>query len=186
MPIEFIPNTKYSYRRRYIASGSGNADFSITDLINSLIFAATTVLGYSPFYAIKLRGIRAWGPISTIGLPVSLSIFPKLVETDTNSLADIPMMISDTAVSIDRPAYVQWQPSKFLPAGSWHFTSSVSASLFKLAYPLGCVLELDISAVLNVQQSSLGFTSTLVGANVGGMYCRNVITNFVPVSVNVI
>jgi hypothetical protein len=186
MPTEFIPNKVVKYMRRYVTTVSGISDYTITDLINSKIFAATTTAGYSPYFALRVKRVRLWGPMTTIGTPVTVNLFPRAVETDINSYSDVPQVISDTATSIEKPAFIQYKPDSKHPSGSWHHTTSTSTNLFRFAYVAGSILEILIEAVENVTLATQGFTTTLVGASVGGLYTRNVATNFSPVTVNTI
>ncbi len=184
MPKPYSPNFVETYTIRYTAGSSGNVDYSIADCINSRIFAATTVLGYSPFSAIRIKRVRMWAPITTIGTPVTIALTPRIVETSINCFGDIHSSIQDTTVDIDHPAFIEYIPEMDHPSGSWHFTSSTTTSLFRLFYPTGTLLEIKYQAIVNVTEGTKGFTSTLVGASVGGIYSRAVATNFTPVGVN--
>lgn len=183
MPRAFNPNMRYIFSRRYQCSAGVTGQLAITDLINSLLFAATTTTLYSPFYAIQLKRISMWAPVTTIGTPVSLWLQPTAVETTVNCFGDLPEQIQDTAMSVDNPAYINYVPLERHPSGSWHITSATSINLLSFSVPIGTVMDLHLEGMINLTKSTQGYTATVAGATVGNVYTRS-ISNFVVVSVN--
>ncbi len=185
LPPPYVPNKQYKFMRRYVTTqASTGTSFTITDICGSLIMAATTTLGYSPFEAVRIKRVRMWGPVTTIGTPVTISIAPQAVETTVNCYADVPSIMSDTTLTIDRPAYIEYVPRLTEPSGSWHRVTATSITLFNLAYPAGATLDVEYEGMFDLTGGPTGFTATLVAATVGSMYSRVVATNFAPVSVN--
>ncbi len=186
MPTAFVPNTRFIYKRRFVASSGVNSALTINDLFNTLIMAATTTLGYSPWYMLRLCKIKLWSPVTTIGTPVTVTLRPEAVETTTNSYGDCPEALTDTSASIDWPAYIQYTPKAHHPSGSWHLSNSTSISLCNIQAVAGTVMDLTLMGVMNVRSGTQGFTSTLVGASAGGLYTRTILTVMVPQGVNTI
>ncbi len=185
MPPSFIPNRRYTYTRRYVATGANTAAaISIASVCGSLIMAATTTLGYSLFDSIRIKRIRFWAPVTTIGTPVTITLAPIAVETTVNCYADVSVIKSDTAITIDRPAYIEHAPLVTEPSGSWHRVTATSISLINLAYPAGATMDVEYEATFDLTGGPTGFTATLVAATVGSLYCRALTTELVPVGIN--
>jgi len=183
MPKTFIPNARYDYTRRYVAGAAVATSITIANLFSSLVFAATTTVGYSPFYAIRLKRIQIWAPVTTIGTPVTISLTPVAVESTTNSYADLPEMQSDTSDVVDIPAYIDYRPHELHPSGSWHLSNSTSLALVSINVPIGSVVDIRFEANINVITGTQGYTATLVGATVGNIYTLKIASNLNPQSV---
>jgi hypothetical protein len=183
-PRELVLNPKYRFIRRFVATGAISSFLTIAHLFSCFITAATTVLGYSPFSAIRLVCIKFWGPPASVGTDITMNITPIQVETDLNSYGDIPFTYSDTSTDITRPCFVGFIPAKDTPSGSWHYSTTTSVQLINVQIPTACCMDLILEGIPNIVENPKGFTQTLVGATVGAVYCRPILTNFIPVGVN--
>ena len=185
MPKELPTNPISQFTRRYSASAATLFQYSINDLLSSTVYAATTILGYSPYRAIRLRKLRIWAPVETQGTPVSIVLTPVAIDTAINSFSDLPKTITDTSISFDRPAYVEYRPTEDHPSGSWHSSTATSISLLDLALPKGAIMDVHIEGVMNLLYAPQGYTSSFVGATQGRIYCRT-FSSMVPVGVTTI
>jgi hypothetical protein len=183
MPKSMANSSVYRFKRRYIASQAISGAISIASTLSALVMAATTTLGYSPFAFVRIKKIQLWGPVTTIGTPVTVSLQPFNQETDINSFGETGTMVTDTSVSIERPAYVSLTPTLLHPLGSWHKSNAVTANLCTVVAPAGGVLDLTLEGVVNPSTGTQGFTQSLTAATVGNIYASSIMTNFVPVAV---
>jgi len=183
MPLEFIPNHKMQYRRRYSTANGISSNLSITDLLGSFIIAVTTILGYCPLAAIRLKRVQIWAPVTTQGTGVFVTLSPVATDTGINSFNDMPVVITDASQALDRVAYVDYATKKNTPSGQYHFSTATNINLITYTVPAGSIMDLDFEGILNVNTFPKGFTATLVGATVGTVYSRAIGTNFIPVGV---
>lgn len=184
MPLEFIPNRKFEFRRRYSTTAAILGNLKISDLLGSLVMAASPTVGYSLLDTVKLKRIQVWSPVVTQGTVVSIIISPSTVDSGNNCYNDIRKQITDSSQAIDEVAYVNYATKVTLPSGSWHASTSVDTNLFEMQFPAGSIMDLDLVGLLNTYGGPNGFTSTLVAATVGTQYARPILTTLLPIGVN--
>ena len=113
-----------------------------------------------------------------------MSIEPVLIETSINSYGDKDKVYSDTSMTFDWPAYVEYIPKKIHPSGSWHKTSSTSANMLTIGAPQGSIMDVVFQGIPNVSHPTNGYVASLTAATIGSVYCTKAVTSFTPVSVN--
>jgi hypothetical protein len=184
MPKEIVPAPMYTLKRRFIATSAVNGNLSIRDLLNTRIVAVTTILGYPIYRAVRLRKISIWTPLTTQGTSVSCTIIPAGIDNGNNSFTDMPEVMTDTTISIDRPAFVSYSPAPIHPAGGWHYSITTDLNLILVICPTGSTMDLTLDCIDNISANGFGYTPVLVAAVVGNQYCRPVIANFHAVGIN--
>ena len=181
MPRTLHTNMKTTYTVRYAASASISSSITIANLLGTRVMAATTTTGYSPYFALRLRRLKIWAPVTTQGTPVTIALTPVGVETTTNCYADIPETQTATSDTLDWPAYIDYKPHELHPSGSWHQTNTTSLALIGFTCPQGSIMDLKIEAMYATGNAPLGYVATLVGATVGTNYSLKIASNLVPV-----
>jgi hypothetical protein len=172
MPPEFNNSPIRHLRRRYECPSTQTIVVSIDSLFSMYVFAATAVLGYTPMRAVKLKKCQLWCPLAVQGSASEVTLTPSGVMNTENSFVDLPEIYQDSSISPDKPAYVCFKPKSTEISGSWHISNSVNVALMTLVVQQGTVMDLEIEYIENFQGAPLGYTSTLVGAIVGAIYCR--------------
>lgn len=180
----FSPAKPQNLTRRYQSGSAVNGVYQIYDIHQTLLMAATTVLGYCPYEVARLKRMQIWAPCPSVGSPATITIQPVGVDATNNSFTDLQEIFTDTTDSVDQPAYVDFRPKITHPSGAWHYTNTVNSNLVQVAAPSGSIMEVEVEYMLNVLDNPNGFTSVLVAATAGKMYCRDVITSFVALSIN--
>lgn len=183
MPLMFVPNLKFSYKRRYVAIANAAGNLTIANALASLLVATTPILGNSLLRVVKVKRIRIWAPVVTQGTPVVIILIPVGDDASNNSYVDEQKTMTDSSQVIDRVAYVEYTPKKTHPSGSWHKSTAVSIPLVSIIAPIGSIMDVDYVGELNVSNTQFGFTQVLVGATPGDIYAR-AISTFQPQGVN--
>lgn len=186
MPKELTATPVWQYVRRYLCASAVSSSLTINDLNNSAIMASTTVVGFSLNRATRIKRIRIWCPLTTQGTSVTVTLTPSSVDSANNSFIDFPKTISDTTISIDRPAYIDYRPDLNHPSGSWHIANTVNINLMSIVAPIGSIIDLHLESILNFSNTQSGYAATLVGATAGQMYVRTILGSAIPVGVNTI
>jgi hypothetical protein len=172
--------------RRFVANGGAvNGALQISDLLNQFLFAATANLGISYVRAIRIRRIRILSPVTTQGTSVSLRLQPVTNDSNNNSFVSIPETYIDTSASIDVPAYIELSPSIQSPLGAWHYSTNTTAiQLVLITCPAGTTMDIAFDYILNHENVASVYTQSIVGVQ-GTMFSRSILTNFMPLVLNV-
>jgi len=186
MPKELTITPIWQYVRRYQAVSAVSAALTITDLNNSAIMAVSTILGYPVNRCTRIRRIRIWAPIDVQGTNATVTITPVTVDSANNCFVDLPKTISDTTISVSRPAYVEYRPNIDHPSGGWHNTNTVNTNLVLLSAPADSIMDIHYEGVLAFANDPQGYSTVLSGSTAGKMYCRAAASNYVPVGINTI
>jgi len=179
-PIVNQPVQKFILRT--IANSSEQDEgFNYNTLAGMLgIIATSSTVSTYLSTAFKLRRIRMWGPVATAGTPVTVSI--RLMQSSADFVTP-PKTWTDTSVSFDHPAFLDWVPPLGSLAEKWH--SSVQGDqIFTLTFPVGATIDFHFSYVLNDADGTIN-GPTLSGATVGLVY-HKIEAGLTPVEVNTI
>jgi len=179
-PVVIQPAQKFILRT--IANSSEQDEgFNYNTLAGMLgIIATSSTVSTYLSTSFKLRRIRMWGPVATAGTPVTVSLRATMTSAD---FVTPPKTWTDTSISYDHPAFVDWKPPRGSLAEKWH-SSAQGDQIFTLTFPVGATIDFHFSYVLN---DALGTINgpTLSGATVGLIYHKTE-AGLTPVEVNTI
>jgi hypothetical protein len=172
-------------KRRYESVSSTTSTISLRDLWCMHLTAVSAVTCYTPWRACRILRVQVWCPVAVQGQASEISLTPVADGSAQNSFADLPVTYTDSTISVDRPAYIDFRPHKWEVSGSWHLSNSTVDSLITILPQTGSVLDITMEVIDNLTTGVLGFTETVIGATIGNQYCR-AIGAFVPVGINTI
>jgi len=179
-PPQIVNQPVQSFILRCVASGTQTDepfDYNNIAGLVGVIATSSTVSTYLSV-AFKIRRIVMWGPVATAGTPVTVAV--KLLQTAFDYVSP-PKTWTDTSVSYDHPAFIDWVPPKGSLVSKWH--SSVQGDqIFALSYPGGATVDFHFSYVLNDATGTIN-GPTLSGATVGLIYHKTA-AGLTPVEVN--
>jgi len=179
-PPQIVNQPVQSYILRTTASSSQVDEPFDYNNIAGLVGVIATSASVSTYLSVafKIRRLVMWGPVATAGTPVTVAI--KLLET-ANDFVTPPKTWTDTSVSYDHPAFIDWVPPKGSLVSKWH-SSAQGDQIFLLSYPSGATVDFHFSYVLNDASGTIN-GPTLSGATVGLIYHKNA-AGLTPVEVN--
>jgi len=134
-----LPQLTHSVRLRFtVTAAAVQTAITFTNLLETIIFAATATVPYRVFQAVKIRRVQAWavpviGGVSTIQLEFS---------GVTAGLVGDQAIHTDTSMGV-QPAHVSAKPSARSLAADFQVASAANA--FVLSCPAGTVVDLELS-----------------------------------------
>jgi hypothetical protein len=169
-PIQIRSNVELRHRYRFVSTSS--ASTAVTP--NSLMCSAgtmctvvnTTVTSF--FGSVKVNQIEMWSPPASQGSSTTCSV------DWIGSSYQPNREYSDTSVSVATPAHVISSPPPMSIAAFWQ-TSSTN-TLFNLIAPVGTIIDVHLSLILNDDDESL-VTSSVAGAALGNIYYLSLDSN---------
>lgn len=156
-------NVKWSTRLRFLQTAASlQVNFSETQVMNTVIVAATAITGYQLFSSARIKFIEMWAMSAVGGVP-------QTVTCTFNGLGIGDAFTStDTSIGIE-PAHVKVKPRKLSLAAM--FFSSSGNILFTLGGPANTIIDVGIEFVYDWTSSNAA-TGALVGATPGATYLR--------------
>jgi hypothetical protein len=170
VPLEFTPETKFTFKRRFYSTSMQNFTFSIYNLLAMKLVATTTIIGNSLFSVCRLKRLQIWTPCVTQGTAVSVTVTPLSFDSTDNNLNDLVVPISAITSMINRYAYVDFIPKKTHPSGMWHTSRAIDDLLFSINASAGSIFDFTLEVIENTSGGPLGYTRVLVGAVAGTIY----------------
>ncbi len=142
---------------------------NIGTVVNSLVAA---IAG-----AVKLERLTIWAPPASQGATATVSV-------DWAGLANSPNVeVSDTTVSVSRPAFISTSPPRQSLAAFWQVASTTT--LCTITAPEGSIIDAQLSLILTDNDVN-GVSTSVATAAVGGSYFLSLDPNathrYVPVS----
>lgn len=153
-PPQIMTNVIVNHRYRFRATAAFSGAISQLQVLSSLgtmgTVANTTVAHL--FKSFRLKNIEIWAPPPSQGATVTTSVEWLGVGNSPN------LEVSDTHVSVSRPAYLKTAPPPQSLASFWQI--SAGANLFNLVAPVGAIIDISYEMIMVDQTSA----STTVGA----------------------
>jgi len=178
-PPPYVAQVIRTIRIRSNATAAVSAAFNYNDLsglLGIIATAATTSVFWTTVF--RLRKVIVWGPVTTAGVPVSVSLSWDNTAQDFESP---PVKFSDTSISFDWPAFVEQSPPRGSLSDKWHGSAQTDLC-FNLQCPQGSSVEFVFDFVLNDDSSPLAGPA-IAGAVLGQLY-HKIVNNLTPVGVN--
>jgi hypothetical protein len=185
VPKPLKSNIVYNHRYRFVST-SGTLT-SITN--NSILLAAgcftasTNAVVASIAGSYRIRFVEMWCPPSAQGGSATCSIEWIGSTNGTNNLE-----VSDTTVSVARPAHVMSVPPRLSLASFWTLgtVSSSPITEFSLIAPVGTIIDVGLDLIMN--DDDVGTTGTVTTAASGATYYLSLDPNathrYTPVSLS--
>jgi hypothetical protein len=148
-----------------VSSAASGLQISWQNLLDTILFSTTAVVGHDLFQLVKIRGIKVWGILS-LGTEASITV-GFLNDSVIGQVGDLKLH-TDTSMGME-PAYVSCKPARL--SQSAQFQPSSASTAFTLTCPVGSVVDVDLS-FKNLPGAAVAAQNALVGATVGALYFR--------------
>jgi hypothetical protein len=162
-----------------LASISAATEFDVTMLMIARLQSmyATAATAFPLASAIRMKYVKLWGVAQTNQTTASVA-----VEWNAGSTGFLlnSTSVSDTTVSIDRPAYIKATPPKQSLA-SWYqsYLTGFTNVLFTITVPAGCLIEIAYDWVLNSTEAALAVFVPAAAGSAGLVFAQVWSANFV-------
>jgi len=180
IPPQLNSNIQYSHRFRFL-SGTGNStSITIQRLISMCgVIATTTTTGSAWVGSLRVREVEIWSPPSAQGQAVTCSLewVAGLGSAGTQE-------VSDTSMSVARPAHIRTRPPRNSLASFWN-NGGNNPQMFVLVAPTGSIVDVTVDLVMFDDEITAPTVVTLTAATVGNVYYMPLDGHggsFVPVS----
>jgi len=132
---------KHRYRFRTTAAFSGGISpakiFGSLGTIGTVANTTVSIL----FKSFRLRKLEIWSPPPSQGATVTNSV-------EWLGTANSPSIeVSDTSVSVSRPAHIMTMPPRSSLAGFWQLNTG--STLFNLNAPIGSIIDLSCDMIVD-------------------------------------
>jgi hypothetical protein len=152
-------------RMRFLSNAAASTNITFQNLLDTVLFATTTVAGFDLFDAVRINSIEMWAA-SVTGAPVTLSLI--FSGTTVGAVGD-DKLHTDTSMGIE-PAHVRARPDPLTQAGQ--FQENVANTAFELQVPTGTVIDVSMTLRQPVLGSAVAVQNPLVAATPGVLYYR--------------
>ncbi len=153
-PPQISTNIVVRHTYRFAASAAFSGAISpskVLAALGTMGTVANTTVSFL-FKCFRLRSLNLWAPPSSQGSTVTTSV-------EWLGTANSPNYeVSDTSVSVSRPAHVKAVPPKTSLASFWQVASGTA--LFNLVAPAGTIIDMSVDMIMVDQTSA----STTIGA----------------------
>jgi len=182
-PPQLKSNIMLTHRYRFLSTSSTTT--TITP--NSILCAAGTICTVvnsnviSMFTSFKIRRVEVWSPPASQGAAVTCS----LNWSGAVSQFSPDLEVSDTSLSVTRPAYISTSPPQGSIASFWQSLSS--NGIFELTAPSGSVIDVVLDLILYdddnpAGQANVAVTTATLGLTYYMSLDPNTTHRYVPVS----
>lgn len=152
-------------RLRFVCSAAFNGNITFQNLLDTMLMAATAVLGYNLFSAVKVKYVETWAN-SIVGSTTSVTV---VFDGQTAGSIGDQRVHQDSSMGIE-PAHVKAKPAPKTLASLFQVNSVANA--FFLNVPVGTIIDVGLSFKQNLLGSAVAEQNALVGATVGAVYFR--------------
>jgi len=179
-PPQFLSNVSFGHSYRFTSTNS-----TATALTGTSILCAAGTMGTvvnntvtSFFLSFKIKKVEIWTPPASQGAAATCS-----VDWTGSENFSATREVSDTTVSVDRPAYVASRPPAQSAAAFWQGPGT--ATICTITAPTGSIIDLHLSLILSDGDVAAA-TTAVTTASVGGVYYMSLDPNathhYTPVS----
>jgi hypothetical protein len=155
---------RHGVRLRFASNAAVSQAITFQNLLDTIVFAATAVLGYDVFSSVKIRRVQVWA-LPVIGNAATVSV--QFAGAVAGAIGD-QKLHSDTSMGI-QPAHVSARPAPKSLAANYQLPGSGTA--FFLVCPTGSVVDVELSFVGSFD-IAVAAQNALVGATVGATLLR--------------
>lgn len=156
---------KHSRTLRFVSNAAIGQNITYANLLDTMIYSTTAILGYDLFQLVKIRWVRMWYD-SVSGTPGTVNLQYVNVTTGLEGDQDYH---SGTSMGLE-PAYLVAIPKARSAASFFHESSTAVA--FSLVCPQGTVIDVGLDLVATPGMYAQAAANALVGATTGVTYFR--------------
>ncbi len=166
-PPQFIPTVKVGHTFRFVTLSGAGYTVNSDDLLNLLLVATAATTTARLLQAVKLKRIRVWGNVPSLGSA------PSTVQVEWTSGTGVASFgaawkVSDTSQGVTS-AFVDARAPKGSIADFWLQNGQTNAGVAILTFPTGAVFDFHVTCVfVDTESPTAGQTTT--GATVGRVY----------------
>jgi len=165
-PPPIAPQITHHQRMRFTCSTAAtNKVITFQNLLDSVLVAVTTILGYDLFDQVRVNFVDLWA-LPSIGTSASVTL---QYAGQTLGVAGDGSVHSDNSMGIE-PAYVHAVPQARSQAAQWQ--SSQAQEAFLLTCPVGSVIDVDMSFRTVSSNAPMAAQNALVAASIGDIVYR--------------
>lgn len=166
-------NRTWSIRATCTAAAASNFIFTMNQLAAFLgIFATSSTTSVFLCDQFRLRRVCVWGPVTTAGTPVTVTI--KYVDDPAGTNYSVPpKTMTGVSSNVNEYAYVCLQPPRDNTSifSQWS-DSSTTTPIFVLSCPIGSIIQFWFNFILDdIGATSIG--PVIAGASSGVIYHKN-------------
>jgi len=179
-PPQFLSNVSFGHTYRFTSTNATATALTGTSILCAAgsmgTVVNTTVTSF--FLSFKIKKIEIWTPPASQGAAATCS-----VDWTGSENFSATREVSDTTVSVDRPAYVSTRPPAQSAAAFWQGPGT--ATLCTLIAPTGSIVDIQLALILSDGDVAAA-TTAVATCSVGGTYYLSLDPNathrYVPVS----
>lgn len=177
----------HSTKLRFQTAVAYNNAITTQNLLDCIIFATTSTVGFDVFKTVKIRQVEVWSGATTAAVPTTVTV---IFNGGTTFQGGDQVVHSDTVVGTARAAHVVARPQKGTYL-SQYLISDAGNSAFSLNVPANAIVDVSLSfkGFDLVSPGPIMAVNALVAATAGVVYWRGLdgaaiaSTVFVPIGV---
>jgi hypothetical protein len=183
-PKQFMSNITFGHTYRFVSTSSTATAITPTFLLCSAgtICYVTNSMAISLFGSVRVTRIRMWAPVQSQGTAATCSVLWAGSVTPFYQDREI----SDTSVSVTKPAFIDCSPPQKSLAAFWQTESS--NALFTLSAPVGTIIDVTLALTLQDEDGPAPATSTISTGVLSVQYYLSLDPNathrYSPISLN--
>jgi hypothetical protein len=180
-PAQIMSNITFGHKYRFRSTSGSVTAITPTSLLCAAgtIGTVTNTTVTSFFSSVRVTRVQIWAPVASQGAVATCSV----LWAGSVSPFFQDREISDTSVSVTKPAFIDATPPRKSLAAFWQTAST--AVLFSLTAPTGAIIDVTVALTLSDDDTSSA-TSTVATAVVGTVYYLSLDPNathlYIPVS----
>jgi hypothetical protein len=152
-------------RLRFVTNSSFSGNITYANLLDTILFAATTTQSYDAFFAVRIKAIECWAAPAQ---GTSSSVTVQFIGTTSAGSPGDYRVWNDTSMGVE-PAHVRAVPAA--RSNACLFQTSSSDIAFAITVPTACVVDLDAEFIGSFGQAQAA-ANVSVAATVGATYLR--------------
>ncbi len=179
-PGQFSANVSFSHTYRFVSTSGTSTVITPTSVLCAAGTVCTVVNSTctSFFGSFKINRVSIWTPPASQGSSATCSV-------TWNGNANSPNKeISDTTVSVSRPAHVSTTPPPQSVAAFWQTPGT--GNLFTIVAPTGSIIDISLQLILSDNDTPTSASSTVATASLAGVFYLSLDPNathrYTPVS----
>jgi hypothetical protein len=164
-PPPITPQVTHSQRLRFTTVNPGSTAITFRNLLDTIGFAVTAILGYDLFDQVRLSAVEVWA-VPAIGSSTQVAV--EFTGSVAGGLGD-GRIHSDNSMGV-QPAHLVARPSAMSQTAQWQTSSATQA--FTVTAPAGAVIDVSLSYRNQSLLAPVAMQNALVAATIGDVVFR--------------
>jgi len=156
-----------SRRQRYNCLSAFDGEITYQNLLDSILFASTAVVGYNLFIAVRIKFVEIWAQPTPVAVGAN-SVSLTFNGSGTGYTGDQKVHLITSGGST--MGHVRCVPSKRCFASEFQVSSNNGA--FDLTCQVGTIIDVVVDYERPMQPTAVLCQNALVGATTGSVYTR--------------